>query len=217
VDPTRFDAVLQNLVQEVKQRDYLTSGDVGFRFLLRALADNGRSDLVYQLTHRSDEPGYGYQIKQGATSLTEAWDGRKVVSHNHCMLGHLQEWFHQELLGIRRDPAAPAFQKIIIQPWPVGEIAWAKGYYDSPYGRIACEWQRTDVSFTLRVEIPVNTTAMIHVPTSEAARITESGRPVADVKELTFIEAKNGFAVYKAGSGKYVFESPNKKGKGGGM
>jgi len=217
VDPTRFDAVLQNLVQEVKQRDYLTSGDVGFRFLLRALADNGRSDLVYQLTHRSDEPGYGYQIKQGATSLTEAWDGRKVVSHNHCMLGHLQEWFHQELLGIRRDPAAPAFQKIIIQPWPVGEIAWAKGYYDSPYGRIACEWQRTDVSFTLRVEIPVNTTAMIHVPTSEAARITESGRPVADVKELTFIEAKNGFAVYKAGSGKYVFASPCKIGKDSGM
>jgi len=208
VDGERFGAVLENLVLEVKQRDYLTSGDVGFRFLLRALADNGRSDLVYQLTHRTDEPGYGCQIQQGATSLTEAWDGRKVVSHNHCMLGHLQEWFHQELLGIRRDPAAPGFHKIIIQPWPVGEIAWVKGHYDSPYGRIACEWQRTDDSFTLHVEIPANTTAVIHVPTSGAARITESGRPAAEVKELTLLATENGYASFKTGSGKYVFVSP---------
>ena len=60
--------------------------------------------MVYKLINRTDMPGYGCQIEQGATALTEAWDGRRVVSHNHCMLGHVQDWFHHDLLGIGLDP-----------------------------------------------------------------------------------------------------------------
>lgn len=208
VDPSRRDAVLANLCKEVEERDYLTAGDVGFHFLIRALADHGRSDLVYRLTHRSDEPGYGYQIKQGATSLTEAWDGRKVVSHNHCMLGHLQEWLYRELVGIQRDPSALAFKKIVIHPNVVGEIAWAKGTYASPYGKIACDWKRSDKQFSIQVTIPVNTTASIYVPTVDAKEITENGRPVSERKEIRFLRMQDGCAVYQVGSGDYRFTSP---------
>lgn len=200
--------VLDNLAAEVTERDYLTAGDVGFRFLLRALADNGRGDLVYRLTHRTDEPGYGYQIQQGATSLTEAWDGRKVVSHNHCMLGHLQEWFHRDLLGIQRDPETPAFKKIVIRPNPVGDIEWAEGHYDSIHGRIAVRWERGGGRFVLDAEIPVNTEALIDLPTTNANEVTEGGKPANEADGLTFLKEENGRALYRAGSGKYRFTAP---------
>ncbi len=47
---------------------------MGYRYLLRALAEGGRSDVIYAMNNQSERPGYGYQLKKGATSLTEAWD-----------------------------------------------------------------------------------------------------------------------------------------------
>ncbi|RJP31413.1 MAG: alpha-L-rhamnosidase [Candidatus Omnitrophota bacterium] len=207
VDRERIEAVFTNLVNEVKDRGYLTAGDVGFRFLLRALAEQGRSDLIYSLTHRTDEPGYGYQIQQGATSLTEAWDGRKVVSHNHCMLGHLQEWFFQELAGIKRDPQAPAFEKIIIDPQLVGDIEWARASYRSMYGTIASHWQRKEREFLLQIEIPVNTEATVILPAADSEKITINEQPINEMEGMQLLRYEQGKAVVRIGSGRYAFRS----------
>jgi alpha-L-rhamnosidase len=81
-------AVLKALVKDVESRgNAITAGDVGYRYLLRALADGGRSDVIFTMNNQSDKPGYGYQLKKGATSLTEAWDARRSSSQNHFMLG----------------------------------------------------------------------------------------------------------------------------------
>ena len=68
----RIAAEYPSVVRDVRAKG-LTAGDVGYRYLLRALADGGRSDVVFEMNNQSDKPGYGYQLKQGATSLTEAW------------------------------------------------------------------------------------------------------------------------------------------------
>jgi len=46
---------------------------------------------------RDDVPGYGYQLRKGATALTESWAALESVSNNHLMLGHLMEWFYEGL------------------------------------------------------------------------------------------------------------------------
>jgi hypothetical protein len=201
-------AVMANLVEEVQRRDYITAGDVGFRYLLRAMAAGDRSDLVHRLIDRTTLPGYGYQIQQGATSLTEAWDGRTVVSQNHCMLGHIVEWFHQELLGIQRDPTEVAFKKIIIRPRVTGQLAWAKGHYDCVYGRIASDWQIEQGRLTLAIEIPANTTATVYVPVGDPAAVAESGRPAGKSEGVVFVRSEGGAAVYRVGSGRYTFRGP---------
>jgi hypothetical protein len=77
--PGRRPAVLANLVRTCATRgNALTAGDVGYRYLLRALADGGRSDVIFDMNNQSDKPGYGYQLAHGATSLTEAWDADRV-------------------------------------------------------------------------------------------------------------------------------------------
>ena len=78
-------AVLDQIVHDVQQRgNALTAGDVGYRYLLRALADGGRSDVIFAMNHQAEKPGYGYQLKQGATSLTKhgmpTRDPRRTIS-----------------------------------------------------------------------------------------------------------------------------------------
>ncbi|MEY4488270.1 MAG: hypothetical protein RIQ79_778 [Verrucomicrobiota bacterium] len=206
VPPADRDAVLANLVRDVETRG-LTAGDVGYRYLLRALADGGRSDVIFTMNHQSEKPGYGYQLAHGATSLTEAWDALPGSSQNHFMLGQINEWFYHDLAGIQPDPVGPGFKRIIIRPAIVGDLAWVKAAYASPHGRIVSAWKREGSRLTLEVTIPANTTATVFVPTSDPATVTESGVPVARVSSKNPFSPIPGHAVFTVGSGHYVFAS----------
>ncbi|MFO7644050.1 MAG: hypothetical protein R6W95_06675, partial [Desulfosarcina sp.] len=51
-------AVLAGLVRAIEQHgNAVTAGDVGYRYVLRALADNGRSDVVFAMNNQSEKPG----------------------------------------------------------------------------------------------------------------------------------------------------------------
>ncbi|MFH1006247.1 MAG: family 78 glycoside hydrolase catalytic domain [Candidatus Latescibacterota bacterium] len=208
VEPDRAEAVFANLVAILQEQEYVTAGDVGHRFLLRALAERGRSDLIFALHSRTTEFGYGFQIAQGLTALGEAWDGRSCASMNHGMLGHIQEWFHADVLGIQCAGEAVAFKRIVIRPQIVGDLRWARGAYDSIRGTIAVDWQHNGGQLALRVTIPANTTATVYVPTTEPAKVLESGNPAGDVQGVTPLGARNGVARYQVGSGNYVFSAP---------
>ena len=163
VEPAQRAAVLEAVVRDVRAKG-LTAGDVGYRYLLRALADGGRSDVVFEMNNQSDKPGYGYQLQQGATSLTEAWNAGRSSSQNHFMLGQINEWFYHDLAGIRCDPAGPGFQKIIIQPALVGDLTWVKCSYVCPHGKIVSHWTRAGRQVTMDVTIPAYTSATVIVP-----------------------------------------------------
>jgi alpha-L-rhamnosidase len=157
--------VLSNLVESIKENDYaLTSGDVGYHFLVRVLSENGFSDVLYKMNNRSDRPGYGYQLKMGATSLTESWAALADVSNNHMMLGHLMEWFYAGLGGIYQDKNSIAYENIIIAPKPVGDIKWVKCSYNSTKGTISSEWGIEENTFTLDIEVPNKASAKVVVP-----------------------------------------------------
>ena len=208
VDPTNRAAVLDAVVRDVRAHtNALTAGDVGYRYLLRALAEGGRSDVIFDLNNQSDKPGYGYQLRQGATSLTEAWNARRGASQDHFMLGQIQEWFYRDLAGIGSDPTGPGFKKIIINPQPAGDLAWVKASYDSLHGKIASDWKRAGDKFTLDVTIPANTTATVYVPAKSADDVTEGNHPAASSKGVVLLWYENGRAVFAVESGKYEFRS----------
>lgn len=205
-EPAQRAAVVENVVQDVRRRgNALTAGDVGYRYLLRALADGGRSDVIFDMNNQSEKPGYGYQLKRGATSLTEAWDAGRGSSQNHFMLGHIIEWFYHDLVGIGVDPAGPGFKKIVIQPQPVGGITWAQASYDSVRGKIVSDWKKAEGSFTLAVSIPANTTATVVVPAGSADQITESGQIAERSPGVRLVRRNAATAIYEIGSGQYDF------------
>jgi hypothetical protein len=208
-EPTNRPAVLNALVADVRKHgNAITAGDVGYRYLLRALAEGGRSDVIFDMNNQSDKPGYGYQLKMGATSLTEAWDANPADSQNHFMLGQIMEWFYADLAGIASDPSAPGFKKIIIHPQPVGDVTWARAKYDSIRGPITAGWKRDNNAFTLDVTIPPSTTATVFVLARSADEVRESDRIAAKSPGVKFLRLENGCAVYEIVSGKYQFTAP---------
>jgi hypothetical protein len=211
VEPTNRAALLDAIVADVRNHgNALTAGDVGYRYLLRALAENGRSDVIFDMNNQSEKPGYGYQLKMGATSLTEKWDASvgSFGSQDHFMLGQINEWFFHDLAGIASDAASAGFKRIVIKPAIVGDLAWVKGRYDSVRGPIATEWKLNGGTLTLGLAIPPNTMATVFVPAQSAGEVRESGFAAEAARGVKFLRQENGCAVFEVGSGKYVFTAP---------
>jgi alpha-L-rhamnosidase len=198
VDPAHRAAVLHNLVADVQEKG-LTAGDVGFRYLLRALADGNRSDVIYAMNNQSDSPGYGMMLAKGATALTEAWDADPRSSHNHFMLGQISEWFFHDLAGIQSDPDSPGFRKVILKPTVVGDLTWVKASYASAHGKIVSEWKRTlDETTTFTVAIPANTTATVFLPTSALNSVVmQPALASSSHGAVNLVKVEGGYTVYE--------------------
>jgi alpha-L-rhamnosidase len=205
-EPDNRAGVLNSIVEDVRSRgNGLTAGDVGYRYLVRALADGGRSDVIFDMNNQTDKPGYGMQLAKGKTSLTEAWDGGS--SQDHFMLGQIQEWFYHDLAGIQDTPESPGFKNIIIAPQPVGNVTWVKANFNSIHGNIVCDWNRGDGKFSLQVMIPANTSATVYVPAKSPGTVREDGKPAAQSRGVKFLRMEGERAVYAVESGTYDFQS----------
>jgi alpha-L-rhamnosidase len=215
--PAQRVLVTNNLAAAISaQGGHPSTGFEGTRPLLPALTSIGRSDLAYQMVEKTDYPSWGNWVSLGATTMWEAWNAvtsgsvtngcSPSLSLNHYNLGSCAEWFYRDILGI--DQLQPGFAKILISPQMGGGLTWAQGSYDSIQGPITSAWQFTNNIFALNVTIPANTTAEIHVPTTNASAITESGVAAASSPGVTYVGISNNAAVYAVGSGNYIFSSP---------
>ncbi|MGC4073721.1 MAG: family 78 glycoside hydrolase catalytic domain [Nibricoccus sp.] len=207
------DTVLNALVAEIQGRGYaVTAGDVGYRYVLRALADAGRSDVIYAMTSQSEKPGYAYQLAKGATSLVEAWDANSHASQNHFMLGQIVEWFYHDLAGIQPDAASPGFKRFAIKPAFVEGLSWVSAKHDTPYGRIETKWKHDRGTLQLDVAVPAGTDAEVYLPLPDGdlAAIKADGQPVSQLTDIKHLRTVNGTAVFEVGSGRYSFSAPLK-------
>ena len=208
VDDSIRKEVVSNLVKSVNENNKaLTAGDIGYRYLLRVLENEGHSGLIFEMNSRTDVPGYGYQLAKGATSLTESWAGLRDVSNNHMMLGHLMEWFFSGIGGIRQIPGSEAYEQVLIAPDIAGDINWAETSYRSVNGIISSSWRVSGNHFTLKVSIPPNCKATVKLPCSDPDNITESGVPLQSSAFVKSVEVLNGKTLLRILSGDYTFEA----------
>lgn len=168
------------LREDIVKRGYaITAGDIGHPFLIAALMKYGMSDLLNEMTNMTGTPGYGYQVVNGATTLTEEWDGpdpeRPHGSQNHLMLGSIEEWFYGGLGGIELIRNDLPFEEIRIAPGPVKGVDQVKAWVMHPYGKISVSWRREGCKVTVDVEIPPNLTAHLKAPDGSCLQTVGSG------------------------------------------
>jgi hypothetical protein len=159
-------AAVQRIVDDLAGREWQqTTGEVLQVFLVRALAEAGRADVLHKVYAREDRGSYGYMVNQGLTTLPESWNAKPGTgnSMNHFMLGHLMEWHFAYVAGIRQPPGGVGWSKVLIAPNP-GPLEHAEASFDSPAGRIASHWQRLGDSFVLSTEIPQGVEATAVLP-----------------------------------------------------
>lgn len=223
VEATNLTSVTAALVNDIQSRgNTLTSGEIGFGFLLRALQQAGRADVIYAMNNKTNTPGYGYQIARGCTSLTERWDDANAAfsSQDHFMLGEIMEWFYHDLAGIQPDDTGPGFKKIIIKPTIVGDLAFATASYNSASGLITNQWSLSSNVITLKLTIPPGATARVYLPTlrtnlsglaiqESGATIWTNGMATGSSPGVTFVDSElvglQTSVVWDIGSGTYQF------------
>jgi len=212
VDAKDKAAVVKNMVDSITASGKkLTAGDIGFHFLVEALHKGNASQLIYDMNYRDDVPGYGYQLKKGATALTESWPALEEVSNNHLMLGHIMQWFYEGLGGIDQTENGVAYNNIIIKPELVGDISFVNANRQTVYGNIVSEWKKLAGGlFTLKLQVPANTRATVYLPAKTKDVITENNKPVAGRTDMKLTGYENGRAKIELGSGFYMFTVQSK-------
>ncbi|WP_327010744.1 glycoside hydrolase family 78 protein [Dactylosporangium sp. NBC_01737] len=199
-------AVLDALVELVhafhpnSEGPHFSGGTIGMAPTVRALADGGRDDVLWDLLQRDEQPSYGYFMAPttanpgGMTTMGERWT--RGDSKNHMILAQIEEWFHTDLAGIRSTGAA--YRSLTIRPKLVGDLTFVNGSYQTPQGTARSAWKLDGKRLRLDVTVPANTTAEIWVP-------LRGGRVVDQPKRTQFLRVDGGYAVYRAGSGSYTF------------
>jgi alpha-L-rhamnosidase len=203
-------AVLDALVVDIRaHRNHVTAGDIGYHYVVDVLIGGGRSDVLLDMLERTDAPSYGYQLAQGATSLTEAWDANPNSSQDHFMLGDAEEWFYRGLGGINLDLSRAGADRLILHPAVVGKIAWVRTHYDSALGMIESAWQRgaasTDYSFT----IPPGATATIEIDSASPNETTMNGVPASKAAGVISEHVDGNQIDLVVGSGEYRIRAAN--------
>ncbi len=201
--PMVFNKLLQTIQTDSNR---ITTGDIGFHFLMDVLIKHGAAELLYAINMRDDVPGYGYQLKKGATSLTESWQALETKSMNHMMLGHLMEWFYSGLASIGQTDYSVAYREVLIAPQLVGDLNHVSASFESPYGEIVSDWKNQDGVFYLQATIPVNSVGIIKLPYEKGQSVFESGKPIAERKEIVIEKEADDHISLMVGSGKYSLE-----------
>lgn len=157
---------------------HLSVGFLGVENLLPVLAAHGYADVAYQVLLQPDFPGWGYMIGHGATTVWERWDGIKpdgsfndpgMNSFNHYGLGSVGDFLYRSVGGL--SPASPGYASLLVAPRPGGGLTSAKSAYETPYGTAVSDWSISGGKLTLRVTVPVGSSATVKVPTSQPGSV----------------------------------------------
>ncbi len=199
----------------IEDHDYhLDTGIVGTRYLWDVLNDNNRNDVAYKIISQESYPGYGYMIKEGATTLWERWEkleGSGMNSHNHIMLGSVDTWFFKALAGI--STREPGWKKIRIKPYIPADLTYVSASLKIIKGFVYSSWEKVDNSLKMMIHIPVGCISETWIPIENAnceikegdVTIWQNGNIIEKVGCLKHKEMKENYVVFNIGSGYYQF------------
>ena len=97
-------------------------------------------------------------------------------SLDHCMLGHVMEWYYGYVGGIRQATNSIGWQEILIAPNP-GPLGSAEASVLTPRGRVVSHWRKEGATFNLEVEVPDGVKATAILP-SGARKALRSGKQI---------------------------------------
>jgi len=207
-------SVVENMVDDIihQHNGHFSTGHMGSRYLYEQLGKYGYAGVATTILNQTTYPGMGYLFSRGATTFWESWGEEEidrnssgVRSRNHPFQSGCDAWFYKGIGGIKLNPDYPGFKEFVLKPEVVGVLESAKATYRSPYGMIASDWIANEEGFSWSVSVPVNTSAIIHLPTTDKSRIFESGQSAGISRDIEFVGQEGEFTTCKIGSGDYEF------------
>ncbi len=209
-------SILNNLIEAITGHyDYhIDTGIVGTRYIFEVLTDNGYPEIAYKMITQKSFPGYGYMIREGATTLWERWEKLEssgMNSHNHIMLGSVDTWFYKTLAGI--SSLEPGWNTLQIKPFVPDDMNYATASIDTIKGRIYSAWEKIEDKLVITLKIPVGCKAETWIPIKDIKNeikegdriIWKDGEQPETNSEIEFKELKANYLIISIGSGYYKF------------
>ena len=157
--------IAANVIENVKKYGkHSTCGNVGYRHLFYVLGEFGATDLALEMLKNPEYPGWGYMVKNGATSVWERWESEmsnEMDSFDHPMFGSYDAFLYAFLGGIRVDDDACGANKITIKPVIASDIFFVKCSFETVKGKIVSDWKKQDGKVNYHIEVPCGTTATV--------------------------------------------------------
>ena len=151
-------SVEKQLKKAIEEYDFrVGTGFLSTPYLLPVLSEAGYSETAYKLLLNEKSPGWLSEVKQGATTIWEDWEGK--ASLNHYSPGSAVEWLFNGILGINVETE----NRICFRPVFDQSLDHAKGSYRSIYGDIEAEWKRNGSSYLYQVRVPANVDATLYL------------------------------------------------------
>ena len=126
----------------------LMTGFIGTAWIMPALSEIGRDDVAYKLLTSTNYPSWLYPVTQGATTVWERLNSytdkagfgtnNSMNSFNHYSFGSVADWLITHCLGIVVNQDGEV--SVNPTPDPTGRISYARGWIDTPKGRIESSW-----------------------------------------------------------------------------
>lgn len=159
--------VADKLVDMIRSNGHnLDFGMLGSKYVPAMLAKYGYAEDAYRMIVNPREPSWGYWKSLGLTALPETWvmdKDFKDASLNHVFLGDVSAWMVNTITGIRYEELKNGSCNIVIQPHYLEKLNWAKAAYRSPRGIVRSSWKREGRKIRLKVTVPPNVSATVHI------------------------------------------------------
>jgi alpha-L-rhamnosidase len=193
----------------------LMTGFIGTAWISTALSDNGRADLAYHQLQQTTYPSWLYPVEQGATTIwerlnsythTQGFGGNNNMnSFNHYSFGAVGAWMCSRSLGIQRDESSAGFKHFILapEPDPTKKMTYAKGYYESLYGKIESSWRLSGKNYTYHFHVPPNTSATLYLYADNPNDVFDSAKPFARSIGMQYRGKQKGRLVFELAPGNY--------------
>jgi len=161
----------------VRAQDFhLNTGFLSTPFLCEVLAEHGHADTAYELLLQESAPSWLYEVKRGATTIWERWegigeDGVPKDSLNHYAYGAIAGWMLEGVCGIRY-----TYGKLRIEPVTDRRLGHAEGSLTTPQGRVSAGWAyRDDHTLDIYCTVPEELSAEVKLPDGRFLTV-EAGR-----------------------------------------
>lgn len=197
-----------------EKNDHLATGFLGTPLVTPVLSATGHADLAYKVLLQESYPGWLFSVKNGATTIWERWDSwtpekgfhpEGMNSFNHYAYGSVVGWLYDTVAGLKPSVNGPGWKRFDLAPTPGGGLTQAKATVETPYGIASSAWRIIDGRFELDAIVPPNTQAHVALPAAVMTDVTESGKPLHDVAEISNPRTENGRVTFDLRAGTYHF------------
>ncbi|MBA7571378.1 Alpha-L-rhamnosidase [subsurface metagenome] len=216
------DEVMKSIINNIvdKYKGHLHTGNTGTTCMIDALAEHGYGDVMYSVVASTEYPGWGYMVKEGATTIWENW-GLRQDAESMIMWATIDEFFYNDLAGIKGPDyygssfMTPGFREIHIKPYVLGDLKYSRASIKTVRGMVSSSWKKKNDSLSLEVMIPVNSQAKVSVPKIGLKKVIVKENDKIIWKEGSYVDVVMGitggsestdYVTFDVGSGFYVFQ-----------